>query len=394
MATDTTPASDSGQPSFSTRSLEQTFPDELRDDQKEWIATAVRNPYASVQTVTDELGIGATSLVNAILALSVGGYKPSDEIHEYDSRLDRGPSWFTDLTIKQRACVDFAARHPGAFDEFTYSELLGVVIEETGVVTHVTYIRNYTTEHPDMVARRREWYERTDPDEIVPGSEMSDSVGSGLSVDPDEIDGVDPADVTPLMRQLAGAGVEHFPDSNLDGYPTHYATKYGDRSNIGRHDSSGGSSASTGGDTETADGDTVQASVGDTASAGDSAAAGDDDERVTRSAGNSSYQGPASGLDMTGGAREPSLLHVTEGSDAIGDELSEAFAEAREEEGTFGEDAFKRDLDINDKEDLEIEIRRLRMLVSMQGSMLEALSDTLENLTVSVSFDAPDENSG
>lgn len=383
MATDTTPVGDSDQPSFSTRSLKQSFPDTLRDDQKEWLAAAVRNPYASESTVTDELDIGTTSLVNAILALSVGGYKSSDEIHEYDSRLNRGPSWFTDLTLKQRACIDFAARHPGVFDAFTYNEILGLLIEETGVVTHVTYIRNYTTEHPDMVSKRRDWYERRDPDEIVPGSEMSGDAAGNISVDPDEIDGVDNDDVTPLMRQLAGAGVEHFPDTNLDEYPDHYTTKYGSQSKVGQHDSSGSNGTNARSYTIETDAD------GDTES-DDSAAAGSDGERVTRSAGNSSYQGPASGLDLTGGAAEPSLLHVTEGSDSIGDELSEAYAAAREDEGTFGEDAFKRDLNIDDKEDLEIEIRRLRMLVSMQGSMLEALSDTLENLTVSVSFDAPD----
>lgn len=349
---------------------------ELTDRQIDLLVTAIRNPDAPTGEILDHVGDSYNASLYAVLGrFEAGGY----DVADYDPVLERGSAAFLDLTVKQRAVVDFSARHPKAKEDATNKEIARLIDDDLGVPVAKFTVVNYRSQFPDAIAQRRQWYESHDPDAIGRLGDAADALGEDEGAAGERAD----AGMVPIRRRLVAAGFDDLPDRNLDGLPTaaecdarlrQRRTEAGfNRSNGESPDSASGSSS---------------------AEAESSSDAGDADaETVDRQRAGRRYQGPAEGLNLAGDAA-PDVFELKSAS--VGDELGAAYAEAVDAAGPFGEDAFRRDVTIDDRGDLEDEIRRLRMIVSGQGAMLRGLKDMIESLDVQVgvSIDAPDFDGG
>lgn len=334
---------------------------ELTDLQKDLLVTAIRNPNAAPTAISEHVDDGNLgSLNNVLTRFELGGF---DETPDHHPRLARGDPVFKDLTVKQRAVVDFHARHPNARDDVTLKEAARLIGEELDVTLSPNTVALYRSDYPDQIARRRKWYDGIEPEAIERLGEQAEAPNPGQRV--------------PVRQRLLDAGFEDLPDRNLDDLPT--AEEVEQRRHERISDTKRGRSRRS----SAPDGD-ADAGIG----GGDT---------VEHDVGGRRYRGPAEGVNLAGDSPGVSVFELA--SADAGDELSEGFREALDEAGPFGEDAYKRDVSIDDRDDLEAEIRQLRMVVSAQGSLLRTLKQTLESIDVSVAVsvtppDDPDTDDG
>ena len=336
-------------------SLERLTGIDLTDKQAKVLRVALRNPYTGVSTAAKEADVSTQVLTNAFWALEYGD-ELSGENFDHDPRLNKGPDWFTDKTLKQRASIDFLARHPDAYESHTWKEVAEKVLEETGVACHWVTIGSYADKFKHLIHKRREWYERRGKEhEIQPFD------GDKSKSDPRS-----------LRQKLLDAGIpsDKLPSENLDGLPTSGEAKEEGRSKGG---SQGGSQKPR---------PTEPSGEDDTGDDGDG-------EEVTVDRGNTSYKGPSTGLNL--GSGRPSKLLVDRDGD--GPDVTAEIEALYDEYGPYGQGVMDRDLEIDSKEDLATEIKLLRMLVATQGKYIDQLRRALDNLHISVDagFTIPDD---
>lgn len=357
----------------------------LTETQRDALVACVRNPNAGMSRIADHAGIEAPSIDNLLKSMRRGIVGDTHHEGDYDRRLNKGTGAFRDNTVKRRAAADFLARHPGIFDAdgWSYNRIADRIQDELGVSLHGTYAYNIKKNHGYLVHDRREWYERHDrEDEIVDVDEL----------DPSE-DGDD--EHMTVREKLEGAGITDLPDENIDGLPTVKEAKESGRRKGGAMSSAGGGSDTATGDAGAAGGG-PGASATATGTASTQAASGADNtgtvdasktasdsggETTERETGNARYKGPATGLDLT--SDRPSSVLVGPEDDDSPDVTSE-LERIRAECGPYGEKAADRDLDIQHRDDLEHEIKVLRILVAQQGEYIDQLRRALDNMFVNV----------
>lgn len=365
----------------------------LTEAQRDALVATVRNPDASPNEIADHADVDAMSINNLLKSMRRGIVGNSGKSHDtdYDSRLNEGTADFTDETVKRRAVIDYVARHRGVFDldEWSHGDVADVIQDELGVAMHETYAYNVYDEYKHLVHKRRDWYERHGrDDEIVPADELSHPGNDGHMT---------------TREKLEAAGVTDLPDGNLDGLlPAAEAKERGRQRGVERSAevlSSAGDSGDASGACADASDDATRASDDAVASTQPASGSGNDagmvDEPKTteRESGNARYEGPATGIDLTGG--RPSSVLVGPEDDGSGD-VSDELARVREECGPFGQTAADRDLDISDREALEHEIKVLRILVAQQGEYIDQLRRALDNMFVNVEagFTIPTDDDG
>lgn len=373
---------------------------DLTDKQKDALVAAVRNPDAGMPAIAEHAGVEAAGIDNLLKSMRRGIVGEKHHEGDYDQRLNQGTSDFRDETVKRRAVVDFLARHPGIFDAdgWSYERIAEQIQDDLGVAVHGTYAYNIHSSEKPKIHRRREWYERRGrEDEIV-------DVGD---IDP----GNDSWDDQLTVRdKLEEAGVTDIPDENLDGLATSRHAQAEGRKKGGRLSASGGGSDTATGDVDgrspsgrqTRSGDADGGDGGSGASAtatgttSTQPASGDDSAAATESApttddpggettelerGNARYTGPAEGINLAGD--RPSSVLVGPEDDDSPDVTSE-LERIRAECGPFGEKAAERELNIDDRDALEHEIKVLRILVAQQGEYIDQLRRALDNMFVNV----------
>lgn len=337
------------------------------DGQRAAFAVAIRNPDASRVAidreagVTDREGSGVSTIGNLLwsieygLAGSIGGGEKTGYTLDFPIPDTQG---FGDRTAKQKAVIDFYARHPNAREKLSHKAAAAGIFELYGVPVHYNTIAAYKRKWPDVLAKRRERYESEGLIEEVTAEQADE-----WSPKPDDI-------MRPVRGDLAKLGYD-LPDENLDGLPTIEDAR---REGVKR-----------GAEIRKEKADSTQKSVERVAEYDAKA------KRVTRTVGSRSYEGPEGGLDLTGGGSAKVLAPKLR-SERVGEELAEEFDRVREENGPYGEEAFMRRVEIEDKDDLVEEIRHLRMIVSTQGALIHDLRDALEHmrLDVGVRFDRPE----
>lgn len=342
---------------------------ELTDEQQEALAVAVRNPDAGIGSITDEAGSQLRVLANVLWKLKVGGY--DDAAVDHDPVLNDGSKQFLDRTLKQRASIHWNAKHPNGFDVMTYEQAGEHCAAELGVSMHWSTLYNQKKKWPALVDERRKWL----GDDGIERLSEDDAPGESLGKGGEE----------PLRPKLKRAGITDLPPHNLDGLPTLSERRSeAARASNRKTDRTGENpdSAETGADEGSGGGSSTPEPGGKSAETTTAEPA----DTTERQVGNVSYKGPSSGLDLAGD-HAPKLL-VDRADSAADVDVAEELARIRAEDGDFGENAYEREVSIGDRDELEAEVRRLRMLVASQGQMLTALRDTLEGLSVSVELTA------
>lgn len=355
---------------------------ELTDGQLRALVAAIRNPEAGLRTVAQSADVEHGTLTNVLWRYKVGGFDAQGDHHP---ELNRGSSAFQDRTLKQRAAIHWHAKHPEGMDTLTYQQTAEHCKQETGVNIHWSSMHGAKKKYPELIQRRRRWVKNHTDDGVVRLTEADAPSKPARGRGSDE----------PIRVVLEEAGIDDLPDHNLDDLPTsREAQEAGREKGLKRaHEitRAGGSAETTSETSEAAAGESgAEPEREADAGGGADADGGDGAEMTERAVGNAGYKGPSSGIDLTSG-HAPSLL-VERASDEMEDEVADELARIRDEEGDFGENAYERPVEIDDRDDLESELRRLRMIVASQGKMLKALRETLDNLsvTVEVGTDTPE----
>lgn len=212
MSTDSTNGEDTAE-RFRVAAIKRRLPSGLTDLQERTLVCAVRNPDATVESIAEKAGVtdgGARSALRSFARDTLGSATFEGSIADLRGRR-RNAKTFDELTPKQKAVVDFCARHDvrpggtmassemaeaigsmdryaerGEFDEHMSDSMPGEVMRKYGAL---------------VIDRRRELARL---DDLPP------------DVDPDEVlDESGLRDAT--VRDLLERGGLDLPDENLDG---------------------------------------------------------------------------------------------------------------------------------------------------------------------------------
>lgn len=346
---------------------------DMTDNQRAVLTKAIRNPDAPMGTIAAVADVTPTVLTNCLQRVRRGGYEADDD---YNPRVDDdlGDDAYAERTLKQRAAIDWLARHPNARDVLTSEQASDASSDETGVPLHWATLNGAERKYGHLIQRRRE---------LLPAGEIQP-----LSESDREDRRRDPNPDKSARPRLAEAGVEELPDQNLDGLPTadevleagarrgrekmEELVENGERKPPSAH------LPSTDGES-----DAAQAESGAESDAGGGEGPQAPEEPRTRTReGNRSYEGPETGLNLAGDAA-PSVL-VDRGGDDLSESTADALERLHDEVGQFGERAHEMEIELDGKDDLRHHLRVLHVLVSEQGKRLQAYEQVLDNLNINV----------
>lgn len=185
------------------KAIRQALPGGLGDKQRRALVCAIRNPDASTAQIAKKVGAKSSYTVsNALRGLllgtaGTGGSTPEDV---YELRGDsREAETYSELTEKQTAIIDFAAKHPEVMDDATYGQLAQAIQEQQGVAVGETYVGTTLRKYDDILRRRRA---------IEAASEAESE---------DALEGIT-SEMT-VREMLEAAAVYALPGSNLDSMP-------------------------------------------------------------------------------------------------------------------------------------------------------------------------------
>ncbi|AGM11842.1 hypothetical protein M201_gp76 [Haloarcula californiae tailed virus 2] len=198
MSSETTQQTDDP---YSVEVLRDLLPGRLGSEGTRAAICAIRNPDANAAQIAAKTGLASTYTVgNALRSLLLGeapDYQASaNQVHERRGGT-RDAQSYEELTEKQQAVVDFAARHPEYVEERTYGEVAETIHEQDGTSVGETYVGTVLRKYREILHQRRAQVAAED------GSE----------------DEVEQATQDMTVREVLEAAGYDLPDKNLDSMP-------------------------------------------------------------------------------------------------------------------------------------------------------------------------------
>jgi len=139
--------------------LRELLPSRLGGEGTRAAICAIRNPDANAAQIAAKTGLASTYTVgNALRSLLLGeapDYQATaNQVHERRGGI-RDAESYSELTEKQQAVVDFAAKHPEFVDERTYAEVAEAIHEQEGSSVSETHVGGVLRKYREVMHQRR-----------------------------------------------------------------------------------------------------------------------------------------------------------------------------------------------------------------------------------------------